>query len=304
MFCSSPALPRDFMDDDTAGRIAHALRRGGADSVHIGGGEPFLNFEALCGLVSALRCQRIAVDYIETNASWCVDEPRARDWLAKLRELGAHCVMASVDPFHIEFVPLERPLRLMRLLETMRIDSFLWQERFLRRLMPLDHTRAHTHAQLKAALGEDYVTKTAAEYGVGPSGRALLIARAMRSAKPAEALLSSKPCELLDGRHCHIDLYENVVPGGCPGIAIALEDFLRADINVDKYPVAARLMTGGTRALYQYAAQRGFVPGEYISACDLCFCMRAYLAEAAPSGDIGPPCFYSAMSHSIKATAR
>ena len=299
MFCSSPGLPKDFMDSKAATRVAGALKRGGATSVHIGGGEPFLNIESLYTLLSALRRERITVDYIETNASWCVDVPRAKAWLAGIRDLGPRCVMASVDPFHIEFVPLERPLRLIGLLDEMGMDSFLWQERFLKRLLPLNRSRPHTHAQLKTALGEDYVASTAAEYGVGPSGRALNIARATRPSRPAQALLTSKHCDLLDGRHCHVDLFENVVPGGCPGIAIALDDFVSADLPMEKYPVAARLINGGTNALFAYAKVNGFVlDDQYISSCDLCFAMRDYLSDAAPSSDIGPKCFYESMRRS------
>ena len=45
--------------------------------------------------------------------------------------------MVSVDPFHIEYVPLERVLRLCTLLDEEEFDYFIWQQRFLKKLLKL-----------------------------------------------------------------------------------------------------------------------------------------------------------------------
>jgi len=297
MYCSSPHIKKEFLTEDAARRIAGALRRSGTRSLHIGGGEPFLNFDSLKIAISALREHGVSIDYIETNASWCTSDEVIRERLSELGKLGAPCVMASVDPFHIEFVPLEKPLRLIEALRRSGFDYFIWQERFLPRLMPLDRTRAHSHEALKAALGDHYVEETAREYGLGINGRALQIAPRLYPSRPAESWLTSKPCNLLSPRHCHVDLYEHVLPGGCPGIAIESEDFLSGQVPEEKYPVASRLMRGGINALYTYAREAGFEPSSagYPTACALCFAMRGFLRAARPSPDIGPACFYAAM---------
>ena len=73
MFASSPECENRFIDKETSENTARLLAEANTDSVHIGGGEPFMNFDALCTLISALNKYGIGVDYIETNAFWCVD---------------------------------------------------------------------------------------------------------------------------------------------------------------------------------------------------------------------------------------
>ena len=297
MYCSSGNIPGEFISEKSCDRIADALASAGVTSLHIGGGEPFLDFDALCLLVKALTERGVGIEYIETNASWCVNDQRTRGYLNTLDSLGARCVMVSVDPFHIEFVPLERPLRLIKLLREMGMEYFVWQERFLRRLMPLDHEHALTHSALKAALGDDYVEKTAREYGLGVNGRAMIIAHELYPSRDPDDLASGAPCDLLSSMHCHIDLYENVVPPGCPGIAVDIGDFLRGDIDGENYPVVSRLIEGGTRALLSYARAKGYDGNgkRYISKCELCYALRAYLKNVSPSKDISPDCYYESM---------
>lgn len=303
MFCSSPQAGRAFMTQETADRIAKRLRKAGVSSMHIGGGEPFLNFESLCALLAALQREGVGVDYIETNAFWCTDEKTIREKLGTVRSLGVDTVMASVDPFHIEYVPLERPLKLVRALREMGMDYFVWQDRFLERLLPLDITKTHKSEELKALLGEDYVEDTAREYGIGVNGRALAIARRLYAPQTAQALADDEPCgQMLSGRHCHVDLYEKVIPSGCPGISIDMEDFFARRLPADKYPVAQRLYTGGLRALLDYAEEAGFVPEEagYPTRCSLCYAIRAWLHKNKPSEDIGPDCFYREMEKAME----
>ena len=129
-----------------------------------------MNFDGLCDLIRALDDHGIGIDYIETNASWCIRDDLVRDRLKILKSLGVQTVMASVDPFHIEYVPLERPLRLCRILGEMEMDYFIWQDRFLERLLPLDLKKTHTKEELSALLGENYIEDTAREYGVKVNG--------------------------------------------------------------------------------------------------------------------------------------
>ena len=93
------------------------------------------------------------------------------------------------------------------------------------------------------------------------NGRALAIAGDIYANRPAEELASASPCRsLLDICHCHLDLYGNIVPSGCPGIAAEARDYLNEQIDPAKYPVMSRLLTGGTKSLYEYAKEKGFRP--------------------------------------------
>lgn len=302
MFASAPDCPKDYISAETADRLASLLHEAGTASVHIGGGEPFMNFRALCGLIEALNRHDVGVDYIETNAFWCSDDDFIRERLNKLKSLGVTTIMVSVDPFHIEYVPLERPLKLCSLMNECGFDYFIWQERYLRKLRRLDRTRTYTKEELQQALGKNYITETASEYGLGMNGRALAIAGDIYANRPAEELAASAPCKsLLDVCHCHLDLYGNIVPSGCPGLAADARDYLEERISPEKYPVMARLLSGGTKALYAYALEKGFVPAAegYPTRCAFCYAMREFLNRAAPSADLGPDCFYKSMEKTL-----
>lgn len=302
MFASAPDCPKEYITADMSDRLASLLREAGTSSVHIGGGEPFMNFCALCTLIEALNRHDVGVDYIETNAFWCSDDDFVRERLEKLKSLDVTTIMVSVDPFHIEYVPLERPLKLCNLMNECGFDYFIWQERYLRKLRRLDWTRTYTKEELQKVLGKNYITDTASEYGLGMNGRALLIAGDIYANRPAEELATSVSCKsLLDVCHCHLDLYGNIVPSGCPGLAADARDYLEERISPDKYPVMARLLSGGTKALYAYALEKGFVPAVegYPTRCAFCYAMREFLNRAAPSADLSPDCFYKSMEKTL-----
>lgn len=298
MFASAPDCPKEYVSAEMAERLAAILEEAGTSSVHIGGGEPFMNFRALCTLIEALNRHGVGVDYIETNAFWCSDEDFVRERLERLKALGVTTIMVSVDPFHIEYVPLERPIRLCQLMNECGFDYFIWQERYLRKMIRFDRTKTYTKEELQKALGKRYITDTASEYGLGMNGRALAIAGEIYESRPVEELAISSPCSsLLDVCHCHLDLYGNIVPSGCPGLAADARDYLEETIPAEKYPVMARLLSGGTKALYEYALEKGFVPAEegYPTRCAFCYAMREFLNRAAPSADLAPDCFYKSM---------
>ncbi|MBQ1377823.1 MAG: radical SAM protein [Lachnospiraceae bacterium] len=291
---------REYVSKENALRIMEKLRDAGVDSLHVGGGEPFLSYEGLKNVLEAMRRYGIAVDYIETNAFWCVDRKMASERFRELMELGADTIMASCDPFHIEYVPLERVVTFAEAAQDAGIGWFIWKEQFFRRLSRLDIHKTHSREELEEAFGKDYLKETAKEYGIGMNGRALNLARTIYPLKPAFEAASDKPCErMLMGHHCHIDLYGNVVPAGCTGIAISIDDFVsrREELyDVGKHPVTGRLLKGGTKELLAYAVSLGFDDKTPAATnCDLCYKIRCFLREAMPTEDIGPDVFYEMM---------
>lgn len=102
------------MDAANASVLCGKLRRLDCRSLHIGGGEPFLDIEGLVGLIGAIRKSGINLEYIETNAAWITgDDARDRSILADIAGAGGDCVMVSADPFHIEFIPFWKPKKLL-----------------------------------------------------------------------------------------------------------------------------------------------------------------------------------------------
>lgn len=302
MFASSPSCAKEYITKEKAEEIARILKEAGTYSVHIGGGEPFINFMALCMLIKALNEFGIGIDYIETNAFWCRDEKAAREKLKMLKALGVSTIMVSVDPFHIEFVPLELPLKLCGLLNELGFEYFIWQQKFLKRLSALDITVTHTKDELMEALGEDYIVQTAAEYGLGINGRALCFADSIYPKRPYEYWATDEECpSLTHPHHCHIDLYGRAIPSRCTGIFAEARDYLETNIPKDRYPVFASLLESGTKGLYEYAKSKGFIAAKngYPTRCAFCYDMRRYLYENCPSQDICDKSFYDSMKKRV-----
>jgi hypothetical protein len=96
-----------------AGHLAALARLGvAAEGVHIGGGEPFGDFERLLAIVRAARAA--GVGYVETNGFWATSEGIVRERVGALAEAGMRQLAISADPYHQEFVPPERVALLYR----------------------------------------------------------------------------------------------------------------------------------------------------------------------------------------------
>lgn len=288
LYASSPKRSGDYIDAEMATALCGVLREGGCDSVHIGGGEPFLQFEGLLRLIKTAVASGVSIDYVETNAYWAVDEKAIAQRLHALWDAGADALCISIDPFHAEYVPVERPLLLAKVCKKEGFSHFLWQERF-RAMLPLQQSkRPQPRSALEAHLGKHYVRDTAERYGITYGGRAINIEAEYRQRKPVALLLHQKPCNaLVSTDHFHADLYGQFIPPGCTGLAIPLVEVVRG-MPKRRYAVLEALLSGGTEALYAHACAEGFVAQEgYPSACALCFDMRHYL-----SGRSGHPELY------------
>ena len=283
------------MGKSTAIQICGNLRRLGCRTVHIGGGEPFLNPEGLMDLLKVLVGNGLQIDYIETNAAWISDnDDRTRKILSGVVNAGGECMMVSADPFHVEFIPFWKTERLIRLLRETGISYFVWQERYLPLLRRLDPERTYSGEDLQNVFGYDVIGRCAIEYGMGFNGRALNLLRKYGKRKPTAALL--QPCpELCSTGHFHTDFLGYYVPPGCTGIGMLMEDVGRK-FDHEKYPVLAKLTQGGVRALLEYSMDFGYIPDPkgYVSKCELCFSIRKHIISRArqASRDLSPACFY------------
>jgi hypothetical protein len=268
------------MDAEGIRKICRLLRRGGCVSVHIGGGEPFLDFEGLLRVIGELRRAGIRTEYAETNAYWAGGGDAA-ERLKRLGESGLDTLCISLDPFHAEYVPYGAPLHLARLCEETGMGYFLWKEEFLRSLSRLEPDKPHSRAEIEQSLGPDYIAAAAGAYGIQMGGRAVNIEGEYRPLMPAETLVDHAPCRgLLSAGHFHVDREGFFIPPGCTGIRLPLEEVVDG-IPGGKYPVFEALYQGGIGALWDLARRCGFVPGPggYPSKCGLCFRLRHYLAS-------------------------
>ncbi len=294
--CSS-GMGENYINDEQCHRLVKNLRDKGCRSMHIGGGEPFLNFERLVNMLEVMRKYGLSVDYIETNAAWCTDNISDDEILQRLRKIkavGGNCLLISVDPYHIEFVKLKYPLRLIKLCDEIGLEYFVWRYEYLRKLINLDHDKVYTRAELEQELGKNYIFDTANSYGLSYNGRALNIAREYEKLKPIEEFLSHGACPSITSTgHFHADYNSYYIPPSCTGIGVPIEDL--TEITSEKYPVFNALANGGTKALYNCVKQFGFTAKKqgYASKCDVCFDMRKFLLHKNRTPDIYPEDYYN-----------
>jgi len=294
LYGCSPDLEPGYIDEATAAKICKYLHNLGCRSLHIGGGEPFLNPNGLVTLIKTMADNGLQVDYIETNAAWITeDDSRNCQILTDVINAGGEHIMVSADPFHIEFIPFWKPKKLISLLQKMRIPHFVWQDRFLPILEKLDPQKTYDEHELHEALGYDVITKCAQEYGMRFNGRAFNLLRKFGKRKPAEELLESC-AELHNTNHFHVDLLGRYIPPGCVGMGIRIED-IGNELEPSLYPVVSRLFSGGLSELYEYAKTLEYEaePDGYVSKCELCFILRKYLVtHGEQHPDLLPVGFY------------
>jgi len=290
LYACSPKRSGGYISRAAAGDISGLLREGGCRSVHIGGGEPFLDFNGLIELIKTVTSAGIPVEYVETNAFWATDAHQVETRLRALSNAGADTLCISLDPFHAEYVPVRMPLYLAEICRRTNFGFFLWQEKYLPALSRLDSNKTHSRAELERLISRDYIAKTAQSYGLHMGGRAINIEAEYSALKPVDSVADSRPCySLLSSDHFHVDLENRFIPPGCTGIAIPLEEVTRG-IPEGKYPAFEALLSGGTVKLLRYALARGFEenPKGYTSGCAMCFHIRRWLCENDACAELNP----------------
>ena len=285
LYSCSPTRRPGYVSKENSKEICSLLRKGGCRSVHIGGGEPFLDFEGLLQMARDLKEAGIKLEYTETNAFW-LEELSDEEVTAKLKLLkkeAADCYCISIDPFHAEYIPYGLPLRLAKLCSIAGVNYFLWRGEYISMLSALDPEKTHSRNEIESKISKSYIFDTAESYGIGYGGRAINIERERgAAAKTIDAFAAEKsPCHnLLSTGHFHVDLDCYFIPPRCTGIKIPLKEAIDG-IPEGKYPVFEALYKGGCSALLDIALKEGFIPGKstYPSKCSLCFSIRHYLSE-------------------------
>ena len=293
--CSPTRVPsaheskETYVNEASAEKICRLLYSGGCRSVHIGGGEPFLDFDGLLMMVRKLKSAGIKLEYIETNAYWAANaqgqKAAQKGIMAKLKSLlkeGADCLCISIDPFHAEYIPYSAPLALMELCEKAGMNFFLWKPEFLSALSRLDSKKTHSRAEMEKILSKTYVLDTARLYGIEYGGRAVNVETEFGALYHAETFTADDaPCRnLLSTGHFHVDMDCHFIPPRCTGIHIPLSEAVEG-IPPGKYPAFEALYFDGVSALLELALQYGFSPdgAGYPSKCNSCFHLRHFLSE-------------------------
>jgi len=296
--CSGPERSAWMSVHDATAHLAALARLGvPADGVHIGGGEPFGDFDRLLAIVrSASDAGLDGIGYVETCGFWATSEVVVRGRLRALAEAGMRQVSISTDPYHQEFVPPDRVRRLYEVARAVlgpdgvRVRRWTWLH------APQDTSAMAEHDRRR--LFADFLRR----YPERMTGRAATHLTPLLERIPAREL-PEKGCRLplLESRHVHVLPAGEVYPGTCAGLVlgrvtsgIPLDHLVRSWRLADS-PRVARLVSGGPSALLAEARRYGFTPDPagYADPCHLCWMIRRHLVRTGAAGcDLGPPTLY------------
>ena len=301
LYACSPQRDKDYIDPARAEDCLRAVKALGCGSVHVGGGEPFINTDGLAAVLEAARSAKVGIEYVETNSSWFKDPGSAREVLAGLRQSGLKRLLISISPFHNEHIPFYKVKGVIEACRQTGLDIFPWIPQFYPEVESFDDARPHPLAEYAERFGRDYLQKITGRYWVHFGGRAAYTFSEIFECLPWPDLLSRHPrgCgELLDVSHFHVDLYGQYVPGLCSGLSMALEDLGRP-LDPDKYVLLNILFESGIKGLFESARRDyGFAPQEkYLNKCHFCLDIRRYLAlkVAREFPELSPKGFYTSL---------
>jgi hypothetical protein len=280
------------------------LTRGGIgmnQGLHLTGGEPFLNQDLLFNMLSIAIDKGISSTFVETNCYWCVDDDIVEEKFKRLKEAGLGGVLVSVNPFLLEFVPLERVERAMRIGHGLfGRDLMIYHPYFyadLKRLGVIGRIKWEDYLQKM----DDEARSHLSDFDVLlPMGRLVWRLNAIYRRFPPEFFFRENCLEeLTRSWHVHVDNYGNYITGYCAGLSLG--DRSRWDaipqkgIDLKEHPVIGALASS-LGDLCEYASGKyAFHPDRsgYVSKCHLCLHIRKHLVdEGCGLKELNPVQFY------------
>jgi hypothetical protein len=108
--CASPGRSDALSAEDALG-IWRGLMEASPHGcrIHLTGGEPFGDWPRLIGICRRARAEGLRpLQKVETNAFWAADAAVVRRRLRELDDAGMQKLVISTDPYHQQFVPIER----------------------------------------------------------------------------------------------------------------------------------------------------------------------------------------------------
>jgi hypothetical protein len=298
LYACHPGRDKTYITDDVLEKNARKVLDLGCSSLHVGGGEPFLDIPGLKRVIRGLTRMGIHIEYVETNSSWFKDSDHACGLLTELQETGLSTLLISMSPFHNEHIPFSKVKGVLDACRKTGMGIFPWVEAFYPEINEFDPGKKHSLTEYTEKYGKDYIEHIPRRYWVTFRGRALSTYKHYMKLCPLEEIFSAQEggCrDLFQTSHFHVDCDGNYLPGLCPGLSIACED-LGSPLDPEKYPVITRLMSSGVKELCRYAEKEyRFVPGSaYVSPCDLCTDIRVFLVkqEQIDTRELQPAEFY------------
>ncbi len=263
--------------------------------VHVTGGEPFIDFPRLLEILRAARREGLVADAVETNGFWASDEATIRDRLGALDAEGVRRLTISADPFHQQFIPIDRVRRLAGMAEELLGPARVrvrWRD-----WLETGQDTAHMPVEQRRKLFSEWLATGRDRL----NGRAAETLADLLPGKPVEAFAGANCREaLLRSRHVHVLPDGNIMPGVCAGLTLGrvqppFEASLRAiweglEQDHAARPILGRLITAGPAGLLELAPKDFAVRKEgYASKCHLCWILRqALMSDGADLDELAP----------------
>jgi hypothetical protein len=313
---------REWMSVEAAQRHWAALKRLGAEAagLHVGGGEPFGDFERLAAVVRAAREAGLeGVGYVETNGFWATSDEVVRERLTELREAGLRQISISCDVFHQAYVDPAGPQRLWRVAREVLGEAGVRARRWRFLQSPRD-LRTATAEEREAAYRAALAAHSERMTGRAAGRLARLVSRftadkfrdercfensgVNRRNKehtlpgiqpPGQSVGPSVRTPMTETDHVHVDPAGWVFPGTCAGILLgradegtALDEVLSRPAGNVRHILAARGPWGLREEL---ALPLGYTDESegYTDKCHLCTSVRTFLFRTGKfTAELGP----------------
>ena len=287
LYCSSPKVEEE-VDKELLKKIIDemALELKYLD-LHIGGGEPLVNYEMVEDIISYVRKKNINLEYMETNGFLLLKDGEKK--VQELKEAGLSCMLLSISPFHNEFISAHNTRKVLGTIISVLGNRgiFPWHTgyfNFLERVSPDKPVKLEEYFK-NFSLSEILYQLTSVMH-IHPGGRGAGLFSRYMDLYPAEKVIK-KDCKrsLASPVHAHIDYKGNYITGFCSGLRIGKETALdlkklyNEGIDLSEYPLLKMLIQGGLKELYDYAVSKGYEPKKegYVASCHLCLDIRLYL---------------------------
>lgn len=298
LYACSPSWDRQYIDTVTTEKNIHKIKSLRCQSIHIGGGEPFLNPSGLKAVVETVCALGVQIEYVETNSSWYRDKDSACEVLSSLQESGLSTLLVSISPFHNEHIPFYKVKGVIEACRTVNMHIFPWIMDFYADIDAFDDGDKHPMEEYTDKYGPEYLRKLPSRYWIHFGGRALETFSNVLGMRPYQEILSSNQggcIELYNVSHFHLDLFGNYIPGLCSGLSIHRDD-LGHEVPPEKYPLLHMLFFKGITGLFDLiSGEHGFRPSErYLSKCHLCLDLRRHLVldRGSAYAELQPLAFY------------
>ena len=271
--------------------------------LHLAGGEAFLNFELLLFGVEKCRELKLPIEYVETNAGWCLDLETGLEKFRLLKEAGLTSVLISVSPFHAETIPLKRTLAAIKAAEEVfgPGNTVVYMRQFIPLIARFGGERPVPLKKWLEEFGPEEAGRIFWDgYALIPGGRAGPELGFLAPRKYEARAFAGENCarEILTSRHAHFDPYGNYIPLFCGGLSLGrfedLPSFVRS-FDYRKLPLVKILVEEGPFGLAQFAQRTfGYHPsGLYAGKCHLCVEVRRFLQEREDFEELSPKEFYT-----------